>query len=134
MTLVAVEGLDAALERAEAYLECGADVLFIEAVRSEEQMSQTCARFNGRAPLLANMVEGGMTPIHAASDLSKIGFSIVIFPGAAARAIAHALERFYGQLYRNGSTSGSAGAMLNFDQLNDLIGTPSLLKQAARYE
>ncbi|MGO1765795.1 carboxyvinyl-carboxyphosphonate phosphorylmutase [Advenella sp. S44] len=131
---VAVEGLDAALERAEAYLECGADVLFIEAVRSEEQMSQTCARFNGRAPLLANMVEGGMTPIHAASDLSKIGFSIVIFPGAAARAIAHALERFYGQLYRNGSTSGSAGAMLNFDQLNDLIGTPSLLKQAARYE
>ena len=75
-----------------------------------------------------------MTPIHSASDLGKIGFSIVIFPGAAARAVAHALERFYGQLYQNGSTNGSADAMLNFDQLNDLIGTPSLLEQAARYE
>lgn len=75
-----------------------------------------------------------MTPIHSASDLGKIGFSIVIFPGAAARAIAHALGHFYGQLYENGSTAGTVDAMLNFDQLNDLIGTPSLLEQAARYE
>jgi len=131
---VAVEGLEAALERAEAYLECGADVLFIEAVRSDTQMKQVCEQFGGRVPLLANMVEGGMTPVHSASDLGKIGFSVVIFPGAAARAIAHALGRFYGQLQQNGSTAGSADAMLNFDQLNDLIGTPSLLEQAARYE
>lgn len=131
---VAVEGLDAALERAEAYLACGADVLFIEAVRSDEQMRQTCARFAGRAPLLANMVEGGMTPIHSARELGGLGFSIVIFPGAAARAVAHTLQTFYGRLQQDGSTAGSRESMLNFDQLNDLIGTPSLLEQAARYE
>lgn len=131
---VAVEGLDAALERAEAYLDCGADVLFIEAVRSDQQMRQTCTQFKGRVPLLANMVEGGMTPIHSAGELGELGFSIVIFPGAAARAVAHSLRAFYGQLHQNGSTAASRASMLDFDQLNELIGTPSLLEQAARYE
>ena len=131
---VAVEGLDAALDRAQAYLECGADVLFVEALRTEAQMRQACARFKGRAPLLANMVEGGMTPVRSASELGELGFSIVIFPGGAARAASHALQSYYGLLQKNGSTAGSAGAMLDFDQLNELIGTPALLEQAKRYE
>ncbi len=131
---VAVEGLDAAMDRAQAYLECGVDVLFVEALRTETQMRQACARFKGKAPLLANMVEGGMTPVHSASELGELGFSIVIFPGGAARAASHALQSYYGLLQRNGSTAGSAGAMLNFDQLNELIGTPALLEQAKRYE
>jgi 2-methylisocitrate lyase-like PEP mutase family enzyme len=66
---VAVEGLDAALERAEAYLECGVDALFIEALRSPEQMDAACSRFAHRVPLLANMVEGGKTPIQDADAL-----------------------------------------------------------------
>lgn len=131
---VAVEGLDAAMDRAQAYLECGVDVLFVEALRTETQMRQACARFKGKAPLLANMVEGGMTPVHSASELGELGFSIVIFPGGAARAASHALQSYYGLLQQNGSTAGSAGAMLNFDQLNELIGTPALLEQAKRYE
>ena len=131
---VAVEGLDAAMDRAQAYLECGVDVLFVEALRTETQMRQACARFKGKAPLLANMVEGGMTPVHSASELGELGFSIVIFPGGAARAASHALQSYYGLLQQNGSTAGSAGAMLNFDQLNELIGTPELLEQAKRYE
>ena len=131
---VAVEGLDAALERAQAYLECGADVLFVEALRTEEQMHQACSRFKGKAPLLANMVEGGMTPVRSAQALADIGFSIVIFPGGAARAASYALQNYYGLLQQNGSTIGSADAMLNFDQLNALIGTPELMEQASRYE
>ena len=131
---VAVEGLDAALDRAQAYLECGVDVLFVEALRTDAQMRQACARFKGRAPLLANMVEGGMTPIRSANELGELGFSIVIFPGGAARAAAHALQNYYGLLQQNGSTAGSAHAMLNFEQLNQVIGTPELLEQAARYE
>ncbi|PLC53239.1 carboxyvinyl-carboxyphosphonate phosphorylmutase [Pollutimonas nitritireducens] len=131
---VAVEGLDAAMDRAQAYLECGVDVLFVEALRTETQMRQACARFKGKAPLLANMVEGGMTPVHSASELGELGFSIVIFPGGAARAASHALQSYYGLLQQSGSTAGSAGAMLNFDQLNELIGTPALLEQAKRYE
>jgi 2-methylisocitrate lyase-like PEP mutase family enzyme len=59
---LAVEGLDAAFDRAEAYLACGVDALFIEALRTPEQMDAACARFAARVPLLANMVEGGKTP------------------------------------------------------------------------
>src|SRR5690606_6108359 len=93
---VAVEGLDAALDRAQSYLECGVDVLFIEALRTDTQMRQACERFKNKAPLLANMVEGGMTPVHSAAELGDVGFSIVIFPGGAARAVAHALQSYYG--------------------------------------
>lgn len=131
---VAVEGLDAALERADAYLAAGADVLFIEALRTDEQMNKACRRFEGRAPLLANMVEGGMTPVHSVDELRRIGFSFVIFPGAAARAVAHMLEQFYGRLQREGTTAGFKDRMLNFDQLNDLIETPALMELAARYD
>lgn len=130
----AVEGLDAALERAQAYMECGVDVLFVEALRTGDEMRQACDRFRGQLPLLANMVEGGMTPIHSAEELGQLGFSIVIFPGGAARAVAHALQNYYGQLQQNGSTAGSADAMLNFEQLNELIDTPLLLEEAARYQ
>ena len=86
---VAVEGFAPALERAEQYLEAGADVLFIEAVKDEAQMREVNARFAGRVPLLANMVEGGKTPIKSAADLEAIGYRIAIFPGGTARAVAH---------------------------------------------
>ena len=71
----AVEGLDAALERAERYLEAGADALFIEALRSLDQMETVCKRFAGRVPLLANMVEGGKTPIQNAQTLTATWLS-----------------------------------------------------------
>ena len=79
---LASEGLDAALDRAERYLEAGADALFIEALRSGEQMRAACGRFAGRAPLLANMVEGGKTPVQSAQELATLGFGIVIFRAA----------------------------------------------------
>ena len=63
---LAVEGLEAALDRAEAYLEAGADALFIEALRTPEQMRAACERYAARVPLLANMVEGGKTPVQSA--------------------------------------------------------------------
>ena len=92
---VATEGLDAALERAERYLECGVDALFIEALRTPGQMDAACARFAGRVPMLANMVEGGKTPIQSAVELQARGFRIVIFPGGTARAVAHTLQGYY---------------------------------------
>jgi 2-methylisocitrate lyase-like PEP mutase family enzyme len=131
---VAVEGLDAALDRADAYLDSGADVLFVEALRTSEDMKRACDRYRGKAPLLANMVEGGMTPVKSAEALSAMGFKIVIFPGAAARAVGHALRSLYGSLQEHGSTAATADAMLDFNQLNDLIETPALLELGARYE
>jgi 2-methylisocitrate lyase-like PEP mutase family enzyme len=131
---VAVEGLDAALERAERYLEAGADALFIEALRSVEQMSAACSRFAGRVPLLANMVEGGKTPVQSAQALGALGFRIVIFPGGTARAVAHTLQGYYAGLHASGSTLGWRDRMLDFDQLNAVIGTPELLADGKRYE
>ena len=131
---LAVEGLDAALDRAEAYLECGVDALFIEALRTPEQMQAACARFAQRVPLLANMVEGGQTPVASADELAARGFKIVIFPGGTARAVAHTLSGYYRSLQQHGSTAPWRDQMLDFDGLNQLIGTPELLALGQRYE
>ena len=131
---LAVEGLDAALERAERYLECGVDALFIEALRSPEHMDAACARFAQRVPLLANMVEGGKTPVQSAAELGQRGFRIVIFPGGTARAVAHTLQGYYASLRQHGTTAPWQQRMLDFDGLNSLIGTPQLLEAGKRYE
>lgn len=131
---VAVEGLDAALDRAEQYLEAGVDALFIEALRTPEQMDAACARFASRVPLLANMVEGGKTPIQDADQLQRHGFRIAIFPGGAARAVAHTLQDYYGSLKTHRTTTPFRERMLDFDGLNEVLGTPELLAQGKRYE
>ncbi|MDH0093413.1 isocitrate lyase/phosphoenolpyruvate mutase family protein [Achromobacter mucicolens] len=131
---LASEGLEAALDRAESYLEAGADALFIEALRSPEQMRAACDRFAARVPLLANMVEGGKTPVQDAGALAAVGFRIVIFPGGTARAVAHTLQGYYGSLRQHGTTGPWKDRMLDFDGLNDVIGTPELLEQGRRYE
>ncbi len=131
---LAVEGLEAALDRAEAYLDCGVDALFIEALRTPQQMDAACARFAHRVPLLANMVEGGKTPVQSAEELERRGFRIVIFPGGAARAVAHGLSGYYASLRRHGSTMPWADHMFDFDGLNALIGTAELIDLGKRYE
>lgn len=131
---LAVEGLDAALDRAESYLEAGADALFIEALRTPEQMQAACSRFAHRVPLLANMVEGGKTPVQSADALTALGFRIVIFPGGTARAVAHALQGYYASLHTHGTTAPWRAGMLDFDGLNAVIGTPELLELGRRYE
>lgn len=130
---LAVEGLEAALDRAESYLAAGADALFIEALRTPEQMRAACERFAGRVPLLANMVEGGKTPVQSVGVLTEIGFRIVIFPGGTARAVAHTLQAYYGSLLQQGSTGPWKDRMLDFDGLNAAIGTPELLARGRRY-
>jgi 2-methylisocitrate lyase-like PEP mutase family enzyme len=131
---LAVEGLDAALERAERYLACGVDALFIEALRSPEQMQVACARFAGRLPLLANMVEGGKTPVQSAQVLEDIGFRIVIFPGGTARAVVHTLQGYYSSLKAHQTTAPWQDRMLDFDGLNAVIETPALLALGKRFE
>ena len=131
---IAVEGLDAALERAERYLECGVDALFIEALRTPQQMDAACGRFGGRVALLANMVEGGKTPVQGVDELGARGFRIVIFPGGTARAVAHGLQGYYTSLNQHGTTSPWQDRMLDFDGLNRVIGTPELLATGRRYQ
>ncbi len=130
---VVVEGLDAAIERAEAYLACGVDALFIEAVVSCEDMDRVCGRFAARIPLLANMVEGGKTPIQSAPELGRRGYRIVIYPGGTVRFASRQLQRYFAGLKAAGTTRAFAGEMNYFDALNALLGTPELLDTARRY-
>lgn len=130
----AVEGLSAALDRAEAYCEAGADILFIEAPQSLDEMKQLTAQFAGRIPLLANMVEGGKTPIQSTDELAEIGYKIAIFPGGAVRAIAHHLTDYFGQLIANGNNAKFSKKMYDFNGLNDIIETNALLDLGIKYE
>ncbi|QGZ66222.1 isocitrate lyase/PEP mutase family protein [Paraburkholderia acidisoli] len=131
---LAVEGFEKALERAETYLDCGVDAIFIEALRTPEQMQEACDRFAHRIPLLANMVEGGKTPVKSAAELSLIGFRIVIFPGGTARAAAFMLRDYYGSLHQHKTTLPWQDRMLDFDALNEMIGTPELMEMGKKYD
>lgn len=130
---LASEGLDAALERAERYLECGVDALFVEALRTPEQMDAACTRFSHRIPMLANMVEGGKTPVQNANELQTRGFRVVIFPGGTARAVAHTLQGYYASLHQHQTTAPWQEQMLDFDGLNEVIGTAELMAAGKRY-
>ena len=131
---LAVEGFERALDRAEAYLACGVDALFIEALRTPQQMDAACLRFAQRVPLLANMVEGGKTPLQTLHELEARGFRIVIFPGGTARAVAHTLAGYYLSLRQQGSTAPWRDRMLDFDALNAALGTPQMLAEGKRYD
>lgn len=131
---VAVEGLEPALERAERYAEAGADVLFVEALRSQDDMATALARLGPRAPMLANMVEGGKTPVLPAAELEAVGYRIAIFPGGTVRALSFALRGYLASLRAHGTTTPWLPTMLSFDALNDVIGTPEMLSLGKRYQ
>jgi len=131
---IAVEGLEPALERAEAYLEAGADLLFVEAPRTRAELVAIGERFAGRVPLLANMVEGGATPMTGTDDLQALGFSIAIFPGGIVRALARTARDYYASLHRHGSNAPFAERMFDFDGLNAVLGTEELLAEGKRHD
>jgi len=131
---ISVEGFEAALDRAALYAEAGADVLFVEAPRSEAELTGIVARLAGTKPLMANMIEGGLTPMRDVATLERLGFRLVIFPGAIVRALAHAARAFYGTLARDGTTDAFRDRMFDFTALNDVIGTPEMLARGRLYE
>ncbi|MCG8446159.1 MAG: isocitrate lyase/phosphoenolpyruvate mutase family protein [Hyphomicrobiales bacterium] len=131
---IGVESFDAALDRAEMYVEAGADLLFVEAPRSLEQMDGIAKRFSQRLPLVANMVEGGVTPLESAQELHLRGFSVVIFPGGIARAMMRQGQDYFASLKAHGSNTPFKDRMALFDELNEAIGLPAMVGEAARYE
>lgn len=132
---IAVEGFQAAIDRAGAYAEAGADALFVEAPNSREEQARIVAALapTGK-PLMANMVEGGLTPVTSAADLESLGFSLVIFPGGVVRALANAAQDFYATLLRDGTSANFRNRMFDFDTLNRVIGTPEMLALGKTYE
>jgi 2-methylisocitrate lyase-like PEP mutase family enzyme len=131
---IAVEGFEAGLERAAAYLEAGADVLFIEALQTREQLAEAGRRFGARVPLLANMVEGGKTPMLPLAELAALGFRLAIYPGAMVRVLGHAGRAYLKVLKDQGSTLAHRDHMLDFAQLNIVIGTDAMLQAGKKYD
>lgn len=131
---IAVAGLDTALERAVAYAEAGADMVFVEAPPSREAMERVVAEVGPKAPLMANMVEGGRTPLLPSETLQEIGYALVIFPGGTVRALARLLTEYFASLRRHGTTEPFRPRMHDFDGLNALIGTPEMLALGQRYD
>jgi 2-methylisocitrate lyase-like PEP mutase family enzyme len=131
---VAVEGFERAMERAALYREAGADVLFVEAPRSRDDLARIVAALGSKLPLLANMVEGGKTPTLPAAELEALGFAVAIFPGAIVRALGHMASEFYASLAANGSNEPFRNRMLDFAGINELVGTPEMMALGQRYE
>ena len=131
---VAVEGLSAALDRAEAYFEAGADMLFVEAPPTTDALREVGEKLGSRIPLMANMVEGGKTPLSSAADLQALGYSMVIFPGAFVRALAWMGQEFFKSLRDNGTTRPFADRMHDFNSLNDVLGTPGFIARGHSYD
>ena len=114
-------GLDEALRRGEAFAEAGADVLFIESPETEDEMAKLCTRLSG-TPLLANIVEGGRTPVLPKERLQELGYQISIHPGSAFMAVAAACRGIYQTLRDTGATVTASTPLLPFAEMNKLVG------------
>jgi len=120
-------GLDEALRRAEAYARAGADVLFVESPESEEEMRRIGHMADALGvPLLANMVEGGKTPLLSRQAMEEIGYRIAIFPVTSLLAAAQAMQAVYAALRAQGSSQGLAQPLMRFDEMTHLMGFPEV--------
>jgi 2,3-dimethylmalate lyase len=113
-------GLEEAIRRGQAYAAAGADVVFVESLQSEDEMRRACAEID--APLMANMSDGGRTPIRSADELAGLGYACAIFPATAALAATAAVERAYAQLRAAGTSRGADVRLFEFDEFCRMIG------------
>jgi len=127
----ATEGLDAAIERGIKNKKTGADAIFIEAPRSIDEM-----RIIGKsikAPLVANMIEGGATPLNSSETLNKIGFNIILYPLSVLFANTFATMSILKELKKTGTTAKFKQKVVSFDQFNDLVELPKFRKMEKQY-
>ncbi len=117
----AIEGIDGAIARGRMYGEAGADVLFIEAPATREELAKVANEL-GDWPLVANMVEYGKTPLLSADELGELGFSLVLFPGSVTRTVTKAAQDTLDELRRTGTTAGRLDTMATFDEVNRVVG------------
>ncbi len=126
------EGLDVAIERSKQNKKTGADAVFVEAPRSMEEMKKIGKEIN--APLVANMIEGGATPLSSAETLNKIGFKIILYPLSVLYANTFATMNILKELKKSGNTTKYKQKLVNFDQFNDLVELPKFRKMEKKYK
>ena len=127
----AVDGLDAAIERGRQNKKTGADAVFIEAPKTLEEMKKIAKSIN--APLVANMIEGGATPINSAQKLYKLGFKIILYPLSVLFASTFATMGILQELKKTGTTSRFRKKVVSFDQFNDLVDLPKFRGLEKKY-
>ena len=129
---IAVEGIDAALDRAAAYREAGADMLFVEAPVGQAEVERVAKRF-ANIPLLYNMAASGKTPDLPASELGKLGFKLAIYPNWLILAAIPAMQGLLGELKRTGSIAGLRNHVATFKEFTEIAGLPEVQKLEERY-
>jgi methylisocitrate lyase len=127
----ATEGLDAAIERGKQNKKTGANAVFVEAPRSLEEMKKIGKEIN--APLVANMIEGGATPLSSAETLNKMGFKIILYPLSVLYANTFATMNILKELKKSGNTTKYKQKVVNFDQFNDLVELPKFRKMEKKF-
>ena len=130
-----VLGLDEAIQRGVAYAEAGADALFIEAPADDQELERVGAELAGTGlPLVANMVEGGKTPLHSAAELAELGFKLVIFPGLLSRITVRAVTDALAVLAQGGDSRPLMGQLMQFSDMQSILQLDELNARVAGYE
>lgn len=127
----AVEGFEAAIERSEAYLAAGADVIFFEAPESVDELEVVADRID--APLLANMTEGGRTPMLTAAELDELGYDIALFPATGFKAVLKTLQDVYGEIVDSGTQQNVLDELVTWEGRNEITGLDEILELERRY-
>ena len=128
---IAVTGWDDAMNRCDAYVKAGADALFIEALRTSEEVERVGKNLD--VPLLFNFVESGKSPLISASELERFGFKIVIYPASALLSVAHVVEQVMAQLKEKGTTSHLLENMASLQDCFETMGLSSMLAEDAKF-
>jgi 2-methylisocitrate lyase-like PEP mutase family enzyme len=127
----AIDGIEAAIDRAEAFVEAGADMTFVEAPRSEEEMRMITSRL--KVPQVANMVVGGKTPLTPRSRLAELGFSLVLYANTPLQAAMRAMSEVLGALKADGDVSAVIDRLADFDERQRLVDKESYDRLEDRY-
>jgi len=128
-----VNGFEDALERAEQYLATGVDAIFIEAPQSLAQMQQISRQFASRIPLIHNLVEGGNSPVHSASQLLELGYRIALYPAALLNSFIPRAEQLLAHIANQGETQSLKAEMIDLHGINLRLRADDFLQQASRY-
>lgn len=129
----AVNGFDDAVDRCEQYLEAGADVLFFEAPTSESELRRVAEEFGDDVPLLANMTEGGETPLFTAQEFEEFGYDIVLYPATGFKAAQKALRDVYNEIAETGTQKGVMDKLVTWQERNELNGLDDVIALERKY-
>ena len=128
---IAVTGWDDAMHRCDEYVKAGADALFVEALRTPEEVER--AGKNLDIPLLFNFVESGKSPLLSATELERLGFKIVIYPASALLSVTHVVEQVMAQLKEKGTTAHLMDSMVSLQDCFEAMGLSSMLAEDAQF-